>query len=445
MSKNLPLVAIVGRPNVGKSSLFNRLLGERKAIVAEEAGTTRDRVQGITEWNGRAFWLVDTAGIDRAEDEIESSMQAQVGTAIEQADLVVVVVDGSTIMHDQDQAAIKSVQKAKKPMLVAINKSDRAKQPLEKNKLRGAVHVSVSAIHGNGSGDLLDMIVSNLPEGKQKAKSNHITIALLGRPNVGKSSLLNQLSGEERAIVAAEAGTTRDVTHIDILVNKQSYRLLDTAGIRRSGKRTRGIEKFSAIRTINAINEADVCILLTDASEPATSQDQRIAGMIKDAGKPLIMAVNKWDLTERDDDTKRILEHSYIRQFPYIWWAPLIFISAKSGHNVRKLLPMAKKAYKNWLQEIQTAKLNGVMEAAIAAHPPAGLKNRHPKLRYITQTANRPPTFTIFGSGLDFLHWSYKRFFETKLREEFDFSGTPIQLRFSSRAPRKEQEVGIKK
>ncbi|MEX0919722.1 MAG: ribosome biogenesis GTPase Der, partial [Candidatus Saccharimonadales bacterium] len=333
---NLPIITIIGRPNVGKSSLFNRLIGERKAVVSGTPGTTRDRVQATMEWGGRSFWLVDTAGFEAAENELEASMQQQLQLAVESADIIMIVIDSSTILSDEDSRIIKDAYKSSKPIVVAANKADRKNQQVEMNKLPAKHVVPVSAIHGSGSGDLLDVLIGLMPD-KTTSKNEHIdTVSLLGRPNVGKSSLLNVLAGESRAIVSSEAGTTRDASDIIITYNDKQWRLYDTAGLRRTAKRSDEIERFSALRTLRAINDSDVCVLVIDANEPATAGDQRIAGMIREAGKGLLIAANKWDLTDRDDEAKRQIEAICRHQFQFIWWAPLLMTSAETKHNVFK-------------------------------------------------------------------------------------------------------------
>lgn len=431
MSKEtLPIVTIVGRPNVGKSSLFNRLLGERKAIVSDIAGTTRDRVQAIVEWGGRSFWMVDTAGLETPQSDLEASMQQQLDAARDAADLIVIVIDSSTILADGDTRIIKEAHKSGKPIIIAANKSDRKHPQVEFEKLPAKTIVPISAIHGTGSGDLLDEIIKQIPKRRKTSENKITTLAFLGRPNVGKSSLFNSLVGEERAIVDDSGGTTRDVNDTEITYKKKLWRLLDTAGIRKIGKRDSAVEHYSSLRSLAAINESDVCVLVTDATEPATAQEQRIAGMIKEAGKGMIIAVNKWDLTEREDEDAKRLERIFRHQFQFMWWAPLLFTSATSAHNVFKILDLAAEVEKNRNRKLTTRELNDFLEDSVNTHPPAGLKNKHPKLRYITQVEVKPPTFAVFGAQTPYLHWSYKRYLEGRLREAHDFSGTPVRFKW---------------
>ncbi len=433
---NLPIIAIIGRTNVGKSSLFNRLLGERKAVVSDMPGTTRDRVQGVTRWNGKSFWLIDTAGFERADNELEISMQAQLKAAIDVADVIMIVIDSSTILSDEDSRIIKDAYKSSKPLVVAANKSDRKNTQVELDKLPAKHIVPVSAIHGTGSGDLLDVLVELIPD-QTTSETKHIdTVALLGRPNVGKSSLLNVLAGEERAIVSDQAGTTRDASDVIITHKDKQWRLYDTAGLRRTAKRSDDIERFSALRTLRAINDSDVCILVIDAEEPAVAGDQRIAGMIRESGKGILIAANKWDLTSRDEEATRRIAAAIRHQFQFIWWAPLLMTSATTKHNVFKMLDIAGEVQQNRQKKLTTRQLNKALEEATGAHPPAGLKNKHPKLRYITQTEVNPPTFTVFGKDTPYLHWSYKRYLESRLREEYDFAGTPLRFKWRENLPK---------
>lgn len=433
MKAAIPVVAIVGRANVGKSSLFNRLIGERKAVVADTPGTTRDRVEAIVEWSGKSFWLVDTAGFEYGGDELAPSIQEQIRTARDMADMLLLVVDGSTILSDEDRRVIKDIRKQDKPLVVAINKADRAKQPIETDKLPNAPSVKVSAVHGSGSGDLLDILIDHMPAASSAKVPTHPTLSLLGRPNVGKSSLLNVLAVQPRTAVADTPGTTRDTAEITATHEEQTWQIIDTAGLRRRSQ-VKDIEYFSYLRTLQTINHSHVCALVIDANEPATAQDQRIGGMIKEAGKGLLIVANKWDLSERSDEARGRLEHILTTRLPFVWWAPLILTSATEKHNVSKILTLAAEVEQNRQRSITTPKLNQALEEITGSHPPAGLKNRHPKLNYITQTDTAPPTFAVYGSHTPYLHWSYKRFIESSLRERFEFTGTPIRLQWREKS-----------
>lgn len=435
MSKKLPLVAIIGRPNVGKSSLFNRLVGQRKAIVTDIPGTTRDPVESVLKYRDKTFWLVDTAGM--ADDtQLADDVQAQVDEAIATADVVVVVADADEPVTDQDRRVAKQALKTKLPVILAVNKIDKTRRsvPTGFEKLGVKHTIGTSAIHGYGADELLGSITANLKKVKGGEKSADLTLALVGRPNVGKSSLFNKLTGADKALVSQEPGTTRDVNQADIKRTGKTVRLLDTGGIRRSGKIARNvIERFSLMRTTSAIANSDVCVLLIDGTEPSTALDQKIAGLVKEAGRGLILALNKWDLVRDDESQVTLAERLVERDFQFVWWAPLVYVSANSGHNANKLVGLASDIQQHRRQQIPTPQLNTLLTQAVTGHPPAGLKNRHPKLKYIVQTDTNPPAFTVFGSQVDYLHWSYKRYLETQLRETFDFAGTPIRLYFENK------------
>lgn len=430
----LPYVAIVGQTNVGKSSLFNRLYGSQEAIVAREPGTTRDNVVRKIVNDTAAFWLVDTAGMKPAEDEFEASIQEQIEEATELADVILVVVDGTMYPSDQDRRIAKIALKSKKPVLLVVNKTDlKGSLPADEFKRLGIKDIILtSAEHNRGIDRLTQNIVGKLPlKSSKESDYSGLKIALVGRPNVGKSHLFNTLAGKQQAIVANIAGTTRDVNRVSIKYKGQTVELLDTAGIRRSGKQEVGIEKFSVLRTLAAIDEADVCLLLMDVNELNTQLDQKLAGLIKEAGKGLILVVTKWDIVEgKDAYTRDALAPRITHEFAFVPWAPLIFTSSVTGQNVTKIYDLAFGIHLRRQQLIKTTQLNKVLQACLAKHPPAGLKNTFPKLRYMVQTDQAPPWFVIFGSNLKLLHWSYKRYLERQMRETFDFTGTPIMFSF---------------
>ena len=432
MSK-LPAVAIVGQTNVGKSSLFNRLYGSQEAIVAREAGTTRDNVvRSITD-NNKHFWLVDTAGLKSAEDEFEASIQEQITEAVELADVIMVVVDSTIYPSDEDRRIAKTALKSKKPVILVLNKTD-LKGSLENDEfLRLGIKtiVRTSAEHNQGTRRLLDTVTAELPAVTETEPDEVLRIALVGRPNVGKSNLFNTLAGKQQAIVANIAGTTRDVNRVAVRYHERDIELLDTAGIRRSGKQEVGIEKFSVLRTLQAVEEADICLLLMDVNELNTQLDQKIAGLIKEAGKGLVIVVSKWDSVEdRDAYTRDALAPQIARNFAFVPWAPLVFTSSVTGQNVTKLFDVALQIDERRHSQLKTTELNRVLQACVRKHPPAGLKNTMPKLRYMVQTDVGPPWFVIFGANLKFLHWSYKRYLERSVRDAHDFSGTPIMFSF---------------
>lgn len=459
MATKLPTVAIIGQANVGKSSLFNRLTRSRTAIVAKEAGTTRDNVVGKVsylrhdtgepsnakhekisaknrkskETDSSEFWLVDTAGLKTAEDEFEATIQEQIIDATEVADVIIVMVDGTMHPSDADRLVAKKALKSKKPVILAINKVDLrgALESDEFKRLGISTIIRTSTEHNIGISDLLDHIAELIPPASEIEEDDIVRIALIGRPNVGKSHLFNTLAGKQQAIVANIAGTTRDVNHVQVRYKNQTIELLDTAGIRRQGKQEVGIEKFSVLRTMQAINEADICFLLMDVNELNVSLDQRLAGIIDEVGKGLVLVVSKWDSVEgKDAFTRDALAPQISYHFKFTPYAPLIFTSSVTGQNVTKLFDLALDIYQRRRQEAKTRKLNDLLQKAVISHPPAGLKNSHPKLRYIVQTDIAPPWFVIYGSNLKFVHWSYKRYLERTIREAFDFSGTPIKLSF---------------
>ena len=438
MAKNLPTIAIIGQANVGKSSMFNRLTKERTAIVAKEAGTTRDSVIGKVSYktkddNPAEFWLVDTAGLKSAEDEFEATIQEQIEEAADAADVIIVMADSASYPSDADRLVAKKALRSKKPVILALNKADlKGALPTDEFKRLGISKIiRTSAEHNMGVSELLDTIADIIPPAVEEPQDEIIRIALIGRPNVGKSNLFNSLAGKQQAIVANVAGTTRDVNRVQVNYKQKTIELLDTAGIRRQGKQETGIEKFSVLRTMQAINEADVCFLLMDVNELNVQLDQRLAGIIDEIGKGLVLVVSKWDSVEdKDAFTRDDLAPKISYNFKFTPYAPLIFTSSVTGQNVTKLFDLALDIYDRRRQQIKTRSLNDLLQKATASHPPAGLKNSHPKLRYIVQTDVAPPWFVIYGSNLKFVHWSYKRYLERTIREAYDFIGTPIKLSF---------------
>lgn len=432
-SKKIPTVAIVGQTNVGKSSLFNRLVGEQQAVVAREAGTTRDRVVGQVTSGDHTFWLVDTAGLKTAEDEFEATIQEQIEDAIESADLILMTVDATAMPTDSDRQIAKKALRSKKPVLLVINKSDKSGAlPSEEFLRLGVKHIyRTSAEQARGIYELISAITTNIPPVTEAPRDDILRIALIGRPNVGKSSLLNTLAGKQEAIVANVAGTTRDINRIRTRYHNRNIELLDTAGIRRSGKIERGIEKFSVLRSLKAIDEADICLLLVEANDINVSLDQKLAGIIKEAGKGIILVISKWDaLEEKTPFTRDEIAAKLSHNFHHVPWAPLIFTSAVTGQNVSKLYDLATEIDTRRKQKLKTTELNKVLQKSINDHPPAGLKNTHPKLRYMVQTDVSPPWFVVFGSHLKHLHWGYKRYLEKNMRATFDLTGTPINFSF---------------
>jgi ribosome-associated GTPase engA len=448
MATKLPTVAIIGRANAGKSSLFNRMMRSQQAIVAREAGTTRDRVVGKAAYHGHEFWLVDTAGLKPAEDEFEASIQEQITDASDAADVILVVVDSTEYPSDEDRRVAKTALKSRKPVILITNKTDlRGSLPTSEFLRLGIKSIiRTSAEHNSGISDALDEICRHIPEKRQAEPSDVLKIALIGRPNVGKSSLFNTLAGKQQAIVAGVAGTTRDVNRIRLRYQGQTIELLDTAGIRRQGKQEVGIEKFSVLRTLAAIEEADICFLLMDVNELNTALDQRLAGIIAEAGKGMAIVVSKWDAVEgKDAYTRDALAPQISAQFDFTPWAPLIFTSAVTGQNVTKLFDLALSIATHRQQKTTTRTLNDLLQRSVQKHPPAGLKNTHPKLRYIVQTDTNPPWFVIYGSNLKFVHWSYKRYLERRIRDTYDYTGTPIKLSFRDEKQLKANRERVKR
>lgn len=434
MAKKLPIVAIVGRANVGKSSLFNAILERREAIVAREAGTTRDSITAKAEHVGQNFWLVDTAGIKDPEDEFEFTIQEQILQAADSADVIWVVVEADVPITEEDRRVAKLALKSRKPVFLVINKVDKAKgadlSGFERLGIKPMIRTSTT--QSRGIEELLDRLLAYIPKVAEQDDDNRLKLAILGRPNVGKSRLFNALAKKQQAIVADRAGTTRDINRATVRYQGREVELLDTAGIRRSGKIGTGIERFSVIRTLSAIEQADVCLLLMDVNELSVALDQKIAGMVKDAGKGLILVVSKWDAAEgKDAFTRDALAPQIAHNYEFVPWAPLIFTSAITGQNVTKLFDLAFEIDQERKKRIPTRELNKWLRQAIDAHPPAGLKNRSPKLNYMVQETDNPiPAFKLFGSHTKFLHWSYRRYLERRLRQAYGYAGTPVQLWF---------------
>jgi len=433
MASKLPTVAIIGQANVGKSSLFNRFGRSRQAIVAKEAGTTRDNVLGKVSYEDHTFWMVDTAGLKDPNDDFEASIQEQITEAAEAADIILVVVDSTQYSSDEDKLVAKKALRSKKPVILLVNKVDLSGSlPNDEYKRLGIKDIiRTSAEHNIGIEETLKQITMMIPPVEDTPVSDVIRISLIGRPNVGKSFLFNTMAGKQQAIVANIAGTTRDVNRIAVRYKLQNIEILDTAGMRKPGKQEVGIEKFSVLRTLQAIEESDICFLLMDVNELNTALDQRLAGIIDEAGKGLVIVVSKWDSVEdKDAYTRDELAPKIARNFEFVPWAPLIFTSSVTGQNVTKLFDLAIDIHNRRGAEQKTRAMNDLLQTIVQKHPPAGLKNTHPKLRYVVQTDNSPPWFVIYGSNLKFIHWSYKRYIERHFRETFDYIGTPIKFSF---------------
>ncbi len=433
MSKNVPIVAVVGRTNVGKSSLFNAILRRREAVVAREPGTTRDSITAKASFEGKDFWLVDTAGMKDAEDDFELTIQEQISQAIDSADVIVLVIENGLIITDEDRRIAKLALKSRKPVVLAVNKADKAGlKDVDHARLGIKPIIYTSATQNRGIKDLLAAVSEHTTRATIHEADDRLHVALLGRPNVGKSYLFNTLAKKQQAIVADKAGTTRDVNRVIVRYEGREIELMDTAGIRRSGKVETGIEQFSVIRSLAAIEQADVCLLLMDVNELNVALDQKIAGLIKEAGKGLILVVSKWDAApDKTAFTRDQIAPQIKQTYDFIPWAPLIFTSAETGQNVTKIFDLVLSIDKARHQTVKTTLLNRWLQTVIHKHPPAGLKNTQPKLNYMVQeTDQSTPSFKIFGSQLKTLHWSYRRYLEREFREAFGFAGTAIKFWF---------------
>ncbi|MCW2600650.1 MAG: GTP-binding protein engA [Frankiales bacterium] len=425
-----PVLAVVGRPNVGKSTLVNRIIGRREAVVEDVPGVTRDRVTYDAVWRGRRFTVVDTGGWDPDAVGLAVAVSAQAEIAIAAADAVMFVVDNVVGATDADEAVIKVLRRTKKPVILAANKVDDERGEPDAAALwslgLGQPHV-VSALHGRGSGDLLDAILDALPETPSERfeeETGPRRVALLGRPNVGKSSLLNRLSGEARVLVDSVAGTTRDPVDSLVEVGGEIWKFVDTAGLRRRVSHASGAEYYSSLRTQSALDAAEVAVVLLDASEPISEQDQRVIGMVVEAGRALVLAFNKWDLV--DEDRRPMLAKEIDRELARVAWAPRLNVSALTGRSVDKLAPALHTSLAGWETRIPTAKLNAWISDLIAATPPPVRGGKQPKVLFATQAGTRPPRFVLFTSG--FLEAGYRRFIERRLREDFGFAGTPVEI-----------------
>ncbi|MBT2760747.1 ribosome biogenesis GTPase Der [Paenibacillus sp. ISL-20] len=428
-----PVVAIVGRPNVGKSTIFNRLIGDRLAIVEDKPGITRDRIYGSAEWNGKAFSVIDTGGIEiDGDDMILKSIRMQAELAIEEADVIVFMCDAKAGVTQSDEEVAQILFRSGKPVILSVNKVDNLKRVddiYEFYSLGFGDPVGISGSHGTGIGDLLDVVVENLPELEDDGYDEDvIRVALIGRPNVGKSSLVNAILGEERVIVSDVAGTTRDAIDTPFEKDGQRYVLIDTAGMRKRGKVYETTEKYSVMRAMRAIERADVVLVLINGEEGIIEQDKHIAGYAYEAGKASLFVVNKWDLVEKEDKTMQQFEKKIRDHFLFMTYAPVVFLSAKTKQRLQKLLPVVKHVADQHSLRIQTHLLNDVISDAIAINPPPTDKGRRLRINYSTQVAVKPPTMVVFVNDPELMHFSYERYLENKIRSAFDFEGTPIRI-----------------
>jgi len=433
MSK--PLVAIVGRPNVGKSTLFNRIVGGLIAIVENTPGVTRDRLYRDAEWMGRKFTLIDTGGIEFKDETtpLSSKMKQQAEMAVEEADVVLFLVDGQSKVTPDDEMIAKSLRKSGKPVLLVVNKVEAFSrfetESYEFMTLGLGDPIPVSAVHGLNTGDLLDSVISHFPKNtEEEIDSDIVKIAVIGRPNVGKSSIVNMLLGEDRVIVSDIPGTTRDAIDTPFIYDEKNYVLIDTAGIRRKKKIAEVTESYSVIRSFRAVDRSDVVLMVIDAVDKVTDQDKRIVGYAHEQGKGIILIINKWDLITKDEKTINKYEKDIREELPFIGYAPTQFVSAKSGQRINKIMELVEFVAEQTSRRIQTSTLNNLLREWVHLNPPPSDKGKRLKILYATQHSVQPPTFIFFVNEPEIMHFSYKRYLENQLRKNFGFEGSPIRL-----------------
>ncbi len=429
-----PIVAVVGRPNVGKSTLFNKIIGKRLSIVDDTPGVTRDRIYGDGEWLGRKMMFVDTGGIEpKTDDIILSSMRAQAQLAIDTASVIIFVTDLKCGVTAADMDVALMLQKSGKPIVLCVNKCDNiGETPMEFYEFYNlglGDPIPVSSVHGHGTGDLLDAVISHIdPEEFEDEDEQIINVAIIGKPNAGKSSLVNQIAGEERSIVSNVAGTTRDAIDTKIERNDVKYNFIDTAGLRRKSKVEDKIEKYSVLRAKMAIERADVCVIMIDATDGFTEQDSKVAGLALEQGKACIIAVNKWDAVEKDGKTMDSFRKKLMTDFSFMPYAPIIFISAKTGQRVDRLFELIKYVNEQNTMRISTGKLNDILADATARVQPPSDKGKRLKIYYMTQASTKPPTFVCFCNNAELFHFSYQRYLENQIRSIFGLEGTPVRF-----------------
>lgn len=426
------VVAIVGRPNVGKSTIFNRLVGERVSIVEDTPGVTRDRIYAEAEWLSTKFNVIDTGGIELSDEPLLQQVRHQAEIAIDEADVIIFVVNGVDGITAADEEVTKILYKSKKPVVLAVNKIDhpeRQELVYEFYSLGFGTPFPVSGAHGIGLGDLLDEVVKHFPNRDEEEKDDEtIYFSVIGRPNVGKSSLVNAILNEERVIVSDMEGTTRDAIDTHIRKDDQDYVIIDTAGIRKKGRVYEATEKYSVLRALKAIERSDVVLLVLDAETGIREQDKTIAGYAHDAGRGMVIVVNKWDTIDSEQMTMQDFEKEIREQFQFINYAPIVFLSAKTKRRLQRLMPVVKLVSENHAKRIATNVLNDVIMDALATHPAPTVKGKRLKIYYMTQVAVQPPTFVVFVNDPDLMHFTFKRFLENRIRETFGFTGTPIKI-----------------
>ncbi len=429
-----PVVAVVGRPNVGKSTLFNKLIGQRLAIVQDTPGVTRDRIFAPCEWNGRTFMLADTGGIEpRTDDRILQHIRRQAELAIEQADVIVLVCDLTAGVTSNDADVAAMLQRSGKPVVLCVNKCDRVGEPpaefYEFYNLGLGDPIGVSSVHGHGTGDLLDAVTALLPPAEEEEPERDlIRVAVIGRPNAGKSSLVNRIAGEERSIVSDVAGTTRDAIDSEVHNEFGDYLFIDTAGLRRKSRVDDDVERYSVLRAQMAVERADVCVILLDGTVGFAEQDSKVAGLAQEQGKACIIAVNKWDAVEKDERTMVSMRHQLENDFSFMSYAPILFLSAKTGQRLPRLFEMINHVNEQNAMRISTGMLNDLLALSTARVQPPTDKGKRLKIYYVTQASTRPPTFVFFVNNAELFHFSYQRYLENQIRETFGLTGTPIRF-----------------
>ena len=426
-------VAIVGRPNVGKSSLFNRILGERFSITDDVAGVTRDRIYAQAEWLTKKFSLIDTGGIDVGDAPFLTQIKHQAEIAMDEANVIVFVVDGMVGLTDSDYYIAKQLYRTDKPVIVAVNKIDdvvHINNSYEFYSLGFAEPIAVSTHHGIGIGDLLDRILSYMVDEDKPVDPSMISFAVVGRPNVGKSSLVNAILGQDRVIVSEISGTTTDAIDTSFVRDKQKFTVIDTAGIKKRGKVYENLDKYSVLRALTALERADIALLVIDGFEGIQEQDAHVAGYIMDYNRACVIVVNKWDIVEKNDKTMKKFEEKIREEFKFLTYAPIVFISAKEKGRIHTLFPAIKLAYENFTKELPTSLINNTLQDAVAMNPPAIFMQGKAKFNYATQTGIKPPTIQIFVNDPNYIHFSYERYLKNQFRNTFDLTGTPLKLQF---------------
>ncbi|HAZ4575376.1 TPA: ribosome biogenesis GTPase Der [Listeria monocytogenes] len=427
-----PVVAIVGRPNVGKSTIFNRIVGERVSIVEDVPGVTRDRIYNSAEWLGKEFNIIDTGGIDLSDEPFLEQIRAQAEIAIDEADVIIFITNGREGVTDADEQVAKILYRSNKPIVLAINKVDNPEmrdQIYDFYSLGFGEPYPISGSHGLGLGDMLDAVRAHFPkEEEEEYPDDTVKFSLIGRPNVGKSSILNALLGEDRVIVSDIAGTTRDAIDTTYTFDGQDYVMIDTAGMRKRGKVYESTEKYSVLRAMRAIERSDVVLVVINAEEGIREQDKRIAGYAHDAGRAIIIVVNKWDAINKDEKTINVWTEDIREQFQFLSYAPIVFVSARTKQRLNNLFPLINQVSDNHSLRVQSSMLNDVISDAVAMNPSPMDKGKRLKIFYTTQVAVKPPTFVVFVNDPELMHFSYERFLENRIREAFPFEGTPIRV-----------------